>query len=243
MKKPILCLLAFLSFISVQAQDSSSYTHHRIGIDFGVAIPSGFFAATDKDNIQAAYAKNGYDFNISYEYQFHKYLSATIQGGATGFFIDEDEMEDQIIRANGPQFTKPEAKTTAHAIGSALVGIKGIYGTKVIKVYVNPVFGYSRMRSAELALSKTDINGSSSLLQEAYMSDMTMIYGINYGAWVQLTDFIDLRVNVGHLSSEYDLEPEISTTDNAGNKTDVVDTKFKQPFETVNITAGIGFNF
>jgi opacity protein-like surface antigen len=79
MKKIFVVVAALLVCFAVTAQDKKVVKEKKSAISFnmGPAIPLGDFESTDETNVNAGFAKTGFNLNLNYDYMFVKNVGFT----------------------------------------------------------------------------------------------------------------------------------------------------------------------
>lgn len=217
---------------------------HKVGFNIGHSAAIGLFGSYDEDDGDDDYgpgfAKNGFSYNLSYQYSFTDNLAATfVWGGAANQFNAEEYVD--LIADSDVNGLDWEVEADPYAAGYVMIGLKASVGNEKVKGYINPVFGRCAFGAGDVKVTGSLGGFSSSFTFEETDLVSGLIYGGSVGADFRVSklininlDLLFLRSNIEDIERTLDYEdPSISDFDNT----------YAQKYSTANFTVGIGFNF
>ncbi|MEQ8624608.1 MAG: outer membrane beta-barrel protein [Vicingaceae bacterium] len=214
-------------------------TKHRIGINIGGSSPKGEYSAIDQNEESSGYADGGISVGLSYQYNMHESFAVSFLYGSTANKFNAQAFVDQLSREEPNVNWRVEADP--YSVGFVMVGVKGFIGDQV-KAYVNPMFGYGIMTSPNVQIIAS--NGANSISQQIRESDPegSGILGVSFGIDFLVSELISINIDGTYLNSEFEIERVLDTFDPNG-RPQVVRVTNDQPYEVLNFSLGIGFNF
>ena len=250
MKKTI--LITMLScFISLNLFSQESGTVKKVenrkayvAIHLGSSSPTGDFGSDNFDNSEAAFARGGAVFDISFGYKLKPNwgLTAVWRGQANVF--DAATYAQSMANYLGAGYVS--VSRTPYTLGGVLGGIYGSYPTKY-KFIIEPrlLLGFSTATLPGMTTMAYNDAGTKLVTwvqQDA--STLTYSYIIGVGSRVDLSDRLCLFLNLDYYAARanwYNVQ-EVSIGHATGtSETNYYD--FSHKFSTVNLNAGLGFKF
>ena len=251
--------LAFVTYGQTPAESSTNWeTKHKIGLNIGHSAAIGLFGSYDEDDGDDDYgpgfAKNGFSYNLSYQYSFTDNLAATfVWGGAANQYNVEDfvwggvanqynveEYRDLIADSdvNGLDW---EVEADPYAMGYVMIGLKASVGNEKVKGYINPVIGRCAFKAGDVKVTGSSGGFSSSFTMEETEPVPGLIYGGSVGADFRVSELININLDLLFLHSN--IEDIERTLDYEDPSISDFDNTYEQKYSTANFTVGIGFNF
>ena len=220
-------------------KESKVRTKHRIGLNIGGSNPLGDYSDIDENSESSGYADGGISIGISYQYNFQDNFSLSVLYGSTANKFNAQAFVNQLSREEPNVNWLVEADP--YAVGFFMVGLKWYVGDEV-KAYINPMFGYGVMTSPHVAIASS--NGTNTITQHIRESDPSGsgVLGVSFGIDFLVSDLISINIDGTYLNSEFEVERILDTFDDMGNSI-VIRTTSDQPYQVLNFSLGIGFNF
>jgi len=224
---------------SVQKETTVPSTH-RIGLNVGGSNPLGEYSEFDENSESSGYADGGISIGISYQYNFQDNFALSVLYSSTANKFNAQAFVNQLSKEQPSVNWQVDADP--YTIGCFMVGLKGYIGDEV-KAYINPMFGYGVMTSPHVAITAS--NGINTLTQHIRESEPSSsgIFGLSFGIDFLVSDLISINIDGTYLNSEFEIERVLDTFDPNNGSPQVVRTISDQPFEVLNFSLGIGFNF
>lgn len=236
MKKSLLLLLAFFSFVYLFSQNKK----HIISVSIGAASPKEEFSETNLSKDESGFAETGLALGLDYQYNFHPNFGGTFMLRSLGYTFDTAEKLREYNKLNSRfDYT---ARSDAYGLGFIGIGVIGQFGTDQLKVYLNPFFGSSSLLfPKQTDTAKDDVSFTTKEIESTNARGLT--YGFAFGLKYYLSDLISLGVNFEYTKSQdYEVRKTFKVYDNHGNYLEGVD-EYKQSFSSFNSMLKLGFNF
>ena len=237
--------LAFVTYGQTPAESSTNWeTKHKIGLNIGHSAAIGLFGSYDEDDGDDDYgpgfAKNGFSYNLSYQYSFTDNLAATFVWGGAANQYNVEEYVDFIADSdvNGLDW---EVEADPYAMGYVMIGLKASVGNEKVKGYINPVIGRCAFKAGDVKVTASSGGFSSSFTMEDTDPVPGLIYGGSVGADFRVSELININLDLLFLHSN--IEDIERTLDYEDPSISDFDNTYEQKYSTANFTVGIGFNF
>ena len=174
---------------------------------------------------------------MSYQIILTKTHNLTFQFSSSNYNLNEKE----FVRASGlDTWQEYTLNGGDYNVKTITFGYKYSNGTKWIKAFANPFFGYGRMLTDKLMATGTTRNEM--LVAERSESDPAgnLAIGLNFGVDFLLDDYVVLSFESGIVSSGFEVESEF----NSNNPNfSLAYEKFRLPYYVYNVGFSIGINF
>jgi hypothetical protein len=212
---------------------------HRISIGMYHTKAIGKFSSIEKDNYSAGFAEVGTATSIKYQILLtnNSNLVFSFTGSEYSYnepgFIEYIEFDSFWINRN--------AYAENYRVSLFTFGYKFSGGSQIIKGFVNPFFGYSRMIAGRIEVSANTRNGDGLLMVQTESSPASgLCYGINGGLEFYISEWINLNLEMGVVGSSFDIEAEFTST---STRTIMLFPDYRLPFSAINIGASFGVTF
>lgn len=246
MKKLFILTLSIFTMGAIHAQEGESFQKHILSIQAGLAIPSDNLSEVSKSDLNsstaAASASSGITAGIDYQHNVSKYFGINVLLRAYSFPVDENttlgEFKDDF--SNDPAAVY-NIDSEPYVLGFLGLGFTAQYG-QTVQGYVSPFVGYGGMRSPEIVVGQT-VGVNYDKLTQDYSSDLSVMYGGDFGIRVKLSEVLFLGVNGEYLAaSDFEFDGDKSRQENNDPKT-ATPYEYEQPFSTLSVSLKIGFTF
>ena len=237
--------LALVTYGQTPAESSTNWeAKHKIGLNIGHSAAIGLFGSYDEDDGDDDYgpgfAKNGFSYNLSYQYSFTDNLAATFVWGGAANQYNVEKYVDLIADSdvNGLDW---EVEADPYAMGYVMIGLKASVGNEKVKGYINPVIGRCAFKAGDDKVTASSGGFSSSFTTEQTDPVPGLIYGGSVGADFRVSELININLDLLFLHSN--IEDIERTLDYEEDDFYDFDNTYEQKYSTANFTVGIGFNF
>lgn len=222
--------------------NTPEFTNHRIGFNLGAPSPMGDFDSDDYSNNKAGYANGGVAFELNYLYSIDPNFSFGIIWGGQGFIFDESGYQ-KALNVQLPGFTV-QPGTEAYGVGYFYLQGKYEVGFKN-KFYLNAGFGSTSIIVPELTISAIELNTGDriSISQEEAISG-ALGFTVGAGTDLYISDLITFNFYLQYMQANFDIQTEIvGQSSGSSQNLGTLPTEYEQPFSSLTIGFGIGFNF
>lgn len=248
MKKLFTTAITLLSIVTVIAQETEKEIgpKHIISIQAGLALPPDNLSDISQDDASsataAASASSGITAGVDYQRNVSKYIGINVLLRAYSFPVDESttlgEFKDEF--SNDPAAVY-NIDSEPYVLGFLGLGFTAQYG-QTVQGYVSPFIGYGGMRSPEIVVGQT-VGVDYDKLTKDYSSDLSVMYGTDFGIRVRLSKVLLLGVNAEYLAaSDFEFDGDVSVQKNNDPK-NASPYEYKQEFSTFSVALKIGFTF
>ncbi|MEQ8623588.1 MAG: hypothetical protein RJQ00_02660 [Vicingaceae bacterium] len=253
MKKLVFLPILFLGFTLVAAAQSrdpspakstikeikinSANQFIRLYFGYAASVTLGDYAETDFSNIESGFAENGRRL------RFGLHFNLKIKNFLTFEYNSFSHPIDAVSLFNGSGISSQQYNVDDYSIGIVAFGYKYVsFISKDVDFYINPFIGIGTMQVGRYSFTVPVQGGTATILQEAERSVESFVYGFNGGVEFWLTDVLNLSLNLGLITSEFEINSKITEQINGV----IVSTQvfsYNQPFSALNAGVSIGYNF
>ena len=209
----------------------------RLYFGYSASVVLGDYAETDFNNVESGFAENGrkLTFGLHYNLADNKFLTAEYK--VFSHPIDAGSL------FSGSGISSQQYNVEDYSIGVVTLGYKyvGNINTEV-NFFVNPFIGIGSMQVGRYSFTVPVQGGTASIIQEADRSVETFVYGFNGGLEIWLSDLFSLCLDLGLISSEFEIDAKIEEQSN-GVTVFTERVTYNQPFSTFNAGISLGYNF
>jgi hypothetical protein len=247
MKKLFIIAITIFSVGTIVAQeaDESFGPKHIISIQAGLAIPSDDLSEVKQNDINttsAASAASGITAGIDYQRNVSKYIGINVLIRAYSFPIDENttlgEFKEEFQNDPAAAYT---IDSEPYVLGFLGLGFTAQYGSTV-QGYVSLFIGYGGMRSPEIVVGQT-VGVDYDKMTKDYSSDLSVMYGVDFGIRVKLSKVLLLGINAEYLAaSDFEFDGDVSRQKNNDPK-NARPYEYDQEFSTFSVALKVGFVF
>lgn len=238
MKKIFTTTLAILSMTAVFAQGSNEQSESKssLSINAGFSIPSDDVVNAKSDDVNS-YAASGITAGIDFQHNVSKYFGINVLLRAYSFPVDENTSLNDIRNDPTAVYTMD---AEPYVLGFLGLGATAEYGN-ALKGYVTPFVGYGAMRSPEVTVrEQIGVNFESETRE--FDSDLSLVYGANFGVKLNLTKSFFLGVNGEYvMSPSFKFDTKVNTQQN-NDPAEVSYNQYEKEFSTFSVSLRIGFN-
>lgn len=238
MKKLLTTTIALFSMVAIFAQgdNEQSESKNSLSINAGFAIPSDDVVNANKEDVNS-YAASGITAGIDFQHNVSKYFGINVLLRGYSFPVDENTSLNDIKDNPSAVYTMD---SEPYVLGFLGLGATAEYGN-ALKGYVTPFVGYGAMRSPEIVV-REEVGVNFEKETREFASDLSLVYGANFGVKLNLTESFFLGVNGEYVkSSNFEFEGEVNTQQN-NNSAQVSAYQYEQEFSTFSVSLRIGFN-
>tara|TARA_R110002072_G_scaffold83832_2_gene189955 strand:+ start:469 stop:1188 length:720 start_codon:yes stop_codon:yes gene_type:complete len=238
MKKILITALALLSMTAVFAQGNKeqSESKNSLSINAGFSIPTDDVVNANSDNINS-YAASGITAGIDFQHNVSKYFGINVLVRAYSFPVDENTSLNDVRDNPVAVYTMD---SEPYVLGFLGLGATAEYGN-ALKGYVTPFIGYGAMRSPEITV-REEVGVNFENETREFDSDLSLVYGANFGIKFNLTKNFFLGVNGEYvMSPSFEFEKKVNTQQN-NDPAQVSINRYEKEFSTFSVSLRIGFN-
>ena len=218
MKKVFVLVAALLVCFVVTAQEKKTPKDLKSAFSFniGPSLPIGDFESTNESNVNAGFAKTGFNFNVNYEYKF-----TTNVGLGANFLYGFHNIHDELLHNIAQNSSADHYQYAGIFVGPMLSGRI----TPRTNANFRLMGGVARSNSPEFVLDgATFINGDWASAF-AWKMDGDVRFQVNKNAFFML--------NVGYMQTRPDFKIDnFGTIENA-----------EIHISVINLNAGVGIKF
>ena len=243
-----LSTLAYSQADQVPEAQGPSFRANRIAVTVGMGIPNGDFASTDITDQASGYAENGFTFKINYAYFFVDYFGFTVDFSNATFNVDDGELSALNLALLEDVATNLKYTVGDYSSNQFTFGFIARFGNTT-KVYFNPAIGYSTFKFPTQAISGQYVRNSIGLPEGATFnqrasapSDEDMFWILNVGLDAPLSSSVNLNINMGYYSTDYQFDGSINYSDSQGNAASQAFI-YDQDVAAIQLTIGISHTF
>lgn len=220
MKKLLLLTLVLLVSGAMLAQGSKEtrVTKSILAFHAGPSFPTGDFSSTDFENVEAGFAKTGFNLNLTYAYQFHKNAGISSSIFYNRYRLNEDKINELF--------------------SDVAVDHWKFYG-----ITVGPMltFDLAKNIAADLRVmgGAANVNSPSAqehgelILDEEWSWAPVLQGGLNLRFGTGNNIFVFTGLDYQYMKPKFEIEPIVG----------VIEDRVHQKISVLNLTGGIGIKF
>ena len=216
-------------------------TKNKLSLQLGAAKPLGSLSSYDFGSEESGYASGGVSFGLIYEYYFHPSVAITANYNSMRLAFNTGELERDFNNNNNNSLNF-SVSSDNYIYNHYSIGIKTAFGNKVVRGYFNPVIGYSKLKFPEISIYISDSGQNAEIIYEE-TEDSQIMYGINIGSDIRVSDIISIGFNFGYFtSSSFLVETNIEENQN-GRTYNSIELEYEISFSAISSTICLSFNF
>nr|WP_276898445.1 outer membrane beta-barrel protein [Pedobacter kyonggii] len=224
-----MCLM--LVQLTLYAQKNST-----IGLNIGASIPINDYASKNPENLIAGLAKTGLSISLNYDLQLIKNFGITAMVRMENNSFDANSLASTYNKNIGSNWmvTADEWKSLNFLFGA----FYSLPVKETIQINFKGMIGANSLKQPAI-FSTATYQGNSYYIDKSEKRGLGFSYLLGAGAKIKLSEEIVIQTGLDYCAAKPEFKDVVYSTNLGTTTPQTGNTKFT----TVNITAGIGYNF
>jgi hypothetical protein len=222
----------------------------RASLSMGQVYPLGNFKSIDHSAENSGYAQSGFTLNIDGDYRLHNRLAASLRFHFGNSAIDQFEYSKRLLSELTGYVT--ETDTVQYNINywqwaSPMIGLKYNYPIIINKIYVE-VGAFTGINFVQIPDQNLFFNDNENkriiISQNVGNTDITLPLAVNAGFRFRINERVQLKLTAEYFKTRTNIEHvSYYQLENTIEQVEIKKDEFDVTIQTVNVSAGLVYNF